>query len=61
MKDMQEEQRNNYQTANVKPNNNQKAVLRSIAVILAVITMVSIAIGLFAWSKYTATQNGILT
>ena len=58
MKDMQEEQRNNYQTANVKPNNNQKAVLRSIAVILAVITMVSIAIGLFAWSKYTATQNG---
>ena len=58
MKDMQEEQRNNYQTANVKPNNNQKAVLRSIAVILAVITIVSIAIGLFAWSKYTATQNG---
>ena len=58
MKDMQEEQRNNYQTANVKPNNNQKAVLRSIVVILAVITIVSIAIGLFAWSKYTATQNG---
>ncbi len=37
---------------------NQKAVLHSIAMILAVITIVSIAIGLFAWSKYTATQNG---
>ena len=37
---------------------NQKAVLHSIAMILAVITIVSIAVGLFAWSKYTATQNG---
>ena len=42
---------------------NQKAVLHSIAMILAVITIVSIAIGLFAWSKYIVwiLQNGILT
>ena len=50
---MQEKQVNQAQTRN-----NSKAVLHFIAILLTVVTIVSLAIGLFAWSKYTASLNG---
>ena len=46
------------QEQQVKTKNNSKAMLHFIAIVLTVITIVSLAIGLFAWSKYTATQSG---
>ena len=50
---MQEKQVNQTKTRN-----NSKAMLHFIAIVLTVITIVSLAIGLFAWSKYTASING---
>lgn len=41
--------------------NNSKAVLHFIAIVLTVITIISLAIGLFAMSKYTANQSGNAT
>ena len=50
---MQEKQVNQTKTRN-----NSKAMLHFIAIVLTVVTIVSLAIGLFAWSKYTASING---
>lgn len=41
--------------------NNSKVVLHFIAIVLTVITIISLAIGLFAMSKYTANQSGNAT
>ena len=38
-----------------------KVVLHFIAIVLTVVTIVSLALGLFAWSRYTAIQNGNAT
>ena len=46
------------QEQQVKTKNNSKAMLHFIAIVLTVTTIVSLAIGLFAWSKYTANING---
>lgn len=46
------------QTTQTKLRNNSKSVLHFTAIMLTVVMIVSLAIGLFAWSKYTATQSG---
>ena len=44
-----------------KTQNKPKAWLHFIAIVLTVVTIVSLAVGLFAWSRYTTTQSGNAT